>query len=251
MNARCALSAIAALVIASQTFAVDQDTVEVGSFVNTSVGVMSYTGAYNNRTFSEDVDGHTVISVDVAGILDSLGYDMLWSITITDNGSNTYGSLSPGADIDLFRVEGAATDVTYSYLGPNPVHQSESVDRLADRLLQLDSYSGAQDAWDITQVSLGWDGAVTATFNQPFDLRQWFSNPGDVGYGGDGFGPNSFFNDPPDGGEGDPLPYLKVSEHGLFESFHITLTASHAVPAPGALALIGLAGIVSKSRRRK
>lgn len=254
MNALRALGAIATLAVATTAFADDLHTVEVGSFVNTGVGVMSYTGSFGSKVEFANVDGHTLIGVDLAGILDSLGYNMLWSITVTDNGFNSYGSMSPGADIDLFRVDGASSNAIYSYNGPNPVHQTESSARLAERMLLLDSFSGAQDAWNLTHVSLGQNGSATATFEQPLDLRDFISNPGNATTGGvfgPGFNPYTPPLPPIDPQSGDN-PFLVVSEHGTFESFRISLIASTApVPAPGALALLGVAGALGKKRRRR
>jgi len=251
MNALSALGAVAALAIGTTAFATNQETIEVGSFVNTSVGHMAYSGPYTDFVLGQAADGHTVITVDVAGILDSLGYNALWSVTITDNGFNSYGNLSPGADIDLFRMEGASTDAIYSYAGPNAVHQPELSDRLRERTLQLDSFSGAQDAWNLTHVSLGQSGSMTASWVQPLDLRD-FVTPGtdDGGILGDDFGGGWIGWTPPIETEGGDYPILFISEHGTMESFRISLVASN-VPAPGALALLAVAGLVGTSRKRK
>lgn len=250
MNARCAIGAVMALAICTVSFAADQQTVEVGSFVNTGVGSMTYSGPHADYVLAEAIDGHTVIAVDVAGILGSLGYDELWSITVTDNGFNAYGELSPGADIDLFRMEGAAADAIYSYVGPNTVHLSELPSTLQDRSLQLDSYSGAQDAWDYTHISLGQSGSVTAMWLQPIDLNEWIIPGGDDEGPGGGFGPGFHGYGGSSDSEGGDMPVLFLSEHGTFESFSVSLVAS-TIPAPGAIALLALAGVVGSSRRRK
>jgi MYXO-CTERM domain-containing protein len=250
MNAHCALGAVAALAIGTHTFADDQQTIQIGSFVNTGVGSVGYNGPYTDHVLYEAVDGHTVISVDVTGILDSLGYNALWSITITDNGFNGYGALSPGADIDLFAIEGVSAAAMYAYVGPNAVHQGETADRLAERSLLLDSFSGAQDAWNITHVSLGMNGAVTASWAQPVDLRQFVEGSDGATSPGTGFGSGWLGYVPPVDSEGGDAPVLFISEHGTFESFSVSMVAS-TIPAPGALALLALAGVVGKSRRRK
>jgi len=246
MNASCALGAIAALAFAANSFAIDPQTIEVGSFVNTSMSTATYTGPYTGFVSHAAVDGHNVMTIDVAGILDSLGYNLLYSITVTDNGANSYGSLSPGADIDLFRIDGPNVDYFFSYAGPNATHHPEDSDRLGERLLQLDSFSGAQDQWAVTHVSLGQNGSITATFAQPVDLSSWFTGSGGSTNGG---GPVFNPSNPPDS-EGGDLPILMLSEHGTFESYRVTVVAA-TVPAPGAVALLGLAGFIGQRRRRR
>ena len=249
MNARIALGAAAALAIASQSFASDPQTIEIGTFANTSMVTTSYTGPFADFVMHEVIDGHNVVNINVVGILDSLGYDALWSITITDTGSNSYTTMSPGADIDLFVIEGISQATNYAYLGPNTVHQNESSAVLATRELALDSFSGAQDALNFTHVSLGPSGAITASWNQPLSLLD-FVTPGTGGSGlGGGFG--SGWTGYLPGGEIQPgeMPVLFISEHGSFESFHVSMVAS-AVPAPGALALLAIAGFVGTRRKR-
>ncbi len=251
MNARCALGAVAALTIASHSFASDPQNVDIGSFVNTGTSTISYVGSFSDFVSHEIVDGRNVIGVNVTGILDSLGYDTLWSVTITDAGTNSYGSLSPGADIDLFRIDGASGSAIYSYLGPNAVHQVETADILQERELQLDSFSGAQDAWNITHVSLGFRGSITASWTNPLQLHDFITpGPGIIDTGM-GFGPGSFsYTPPPQDSEGGSMPVVFISEHGTFEAFSVSVMASSTVPAPGALALLGIAGFVGSRRRR-
>lgn len=196
--------------------------VDLGWFMNVGGGQIYYDGGFAPWITSGSVSGpttHTVIGIDVAGILAALDCDGLAGITITDTGANAYGTLSPGADVDLMRVTGIEPDAaaTWSYDGPNARHAGEASWSLAYRTAELDSFSGAQE-WDWTHVSLGRHGALTMTFAEPVLLR-------------------------------DAAPLLQVSEAGSLESFRVSLEA--IVPGPGAPALLGVAAMLLTRRRRR
>lgn len=210
---------LTACAIAALTVAVP---VDLGWFMNLGGGRIYYDGGFAPWITSRSVPGataHTVIGIDVAGILAALDYDGLAGITITDTGANAYGTLSPGADIDLMRLAGVepAAAAAWSYDGPNPRHIGEASWSLAYRTAALDSFSGAQE-WDWTHVSLGRHGALTMTLAEPLRLR-------------------------------DAAPYLEVSEAGSIESFRVSLEA--IVPGPGTPALAGVAAMLFTSRRRR
>ena len=230
MTVHTALGAIAALLV---TFPVDASTgpaIDIGTFVNTGVGAIGYKGNFGDYVSSAKVAGpsqHTLISVDLGGLLTSLGVDAFLGVRITDTGLNTYGTLSPGADVDLFGFDGLSPDIDllYIYGGPNPVHQNETTEQLALRVGAIDTFSGAQDAWHQTHVSLGQEGSLTVLLSDPQDVID-FPGPGVAGVG----------------------PFLLMSEAGTSESFQVDVLA---IPAPGTLVLLGLAAVFARSRRRR
>ena len=86
----------------------------------------------------------------------------------------------------------------------------------------LDSFSGAQDAWDLVHVSLGDQGSLTGLFSQPHGVLF----PPLVG----------------------PGVNLLMSEAGLSESFQVDVLT---IPAPGTMVVLGLAGLAGRRRRRR
>jgi hypothetical protein len=255
MNLQLGVSAIVAL--AASSFAA-ADTIHVGRFVNTGGGAISYQGGFSpfiSTSFfvGPDLMEHTLIHVNVSAMLASVGASGLSSATITDTGDNAYTQTSPGADIDLFTFSGLPGDASVSYLyeGPNAFHTGESAAAWANRVAAVDSFSGSQDIWHMTQLSLAAAGRVTAYLSQP------------GGYDGDNGGDDND-GDPDDSGGGiiitppligngsvssaiDPL-MLSISEHGVFEAFTLEIEA-FTVPAPGAMGLLALGGFASRRRR--
>lgn len=232
MASRIALSAAAALALLV-SFPASADTqpptVLIGGFRNTALGTIEYHGsfsAYITAGIAPTNTEATLIAIDLNGLLASLGHHAFTAVRIIDSGQNQYGSLSPGADIDQFILTNLApeTTVSYAYDGPNILHTNETASILAQRTSLVDSFSGAQDQWNLTHVSLGNAGTLTANLSSPGGI---IHNPSISSLG----------------------PQLLVSEWGLSESFRIEIVL---VPAPGAVALLGFAGfLVNGSRRRR
>lgn len=227
MNAACALGAAAAVAAASTAVAQPKTVpVYLGTFMNTGMGQIGYWGEFDSYVWSGRADcnpGSTLIGIDVAGILAGRGYSGFTGVSVHDTGLNAYGPLSPGADIDFIELErlSAGIGAYVEYDGPNPIHQGESPGLLGYRTREIDSLSGDQDAWDWTHLSLGELGRMDLTLTEP----QWLI---------------------PDG---EPGPVLYVSEAGSSETFWIT---AHAIiPGPGPLALLIVAAITAKPRRRR
>lgn len=232
--AAVAIAALSALTGTAQAD-IEPVTIDVGTFMNTSTGV-NYNGTYGDFFSSTVVSGqvdHIVLNVDVAGILTAAGMNRLISITATDTGENSYGTLSPGADVDLMTFNGLPGDaiVEYLYEGPNNTHTDESPNVWAQRVTELDTFSGAQDKYHFTHVSLGNEGRLTATFSSPGD-------PGDPG-GQDGI---DIFEPIASGFS------MNFSQAGSPESFSLSITA---VPGPGPLALLMAGGLIAGGRQRR
>ncbi len=241
MRNEYALGAIGALTMALTAVA-DVQTIDVGTVMNVApAGAYQYTGSFGGFLSAQTQFfgyTHTVIAVDLNGILQSVGANALLSVSIKDTGNNTYAALSPGADIDLFAFEGISGDAqpAFSYTGPNQVHAGESSEALHTRAFAVDSFSGAQDAWNMTHVSLGYKGALKATF-------------GTAGGGtpGDPNGP-IFIEAPGTGSLG--ATKLLISEAGFSESFQILLEVT-TVPVPAPCAGLALLGLFIPGRRRR
>jgi len=222
MNAACAIAALTAVSLATHATAGGEHvSVDLGWFMNVGGGNIYYDGGFApwiSSSFGPGSTTHTVMEIDVDGILSSLGYAALAGITITDPGVNAYGTLSPGADIDLLNLSGVDPDAVliWDYDGPNVIHRDEPSWALPWRTAYLDSFSGAQE-WDWTHVSLGRHGVLTATFLQPQRLDVY-----------------------------DPI--LLLSEAGMTESFRVSLVA--IVPAPGGLSVLAAAVLLPRRRRR-
>ena len=223
MNAACAIAALTAVSLTTHATAGDDYvSVDLGWFMNIGGGHIYYDGGFApwiSSGFGPGSTYHTVTSIDAGGILSSLGYAALAGITITDTGANAYGTLSPGADIDLLRLTGVDPDavMTYAYDGPNAIHRDEPAGALWWRTANLDSFVGAQE-WDWTHVSLGRHGMLTATLLEPQRLA-------------------------------DNAAFLSLSEAGAPESFRVSLAA--IVPAPGGLSVLGAAALLPHRPRRR
>ncbi len=232
------------------------DTVDVGYITQIAPRPsLAYSGSYGSYITSEVVNNgtqRTLVTVDLYGILHSLGLNYLESVSVIDGGNNQYNS-SPGADIDYFKVEGLdpLTAVTFGYAGPNIPHTLEGSTVLGMRVAAMDAVTGDQDYNCLHFVSLGYLGVLTSTFSTPL--------PSGGGAGGGQSGPNENGGN---GGAGSPpgggvtnLIYatqglsLKISEAGLGERYFIQIKGS-AVPAPGAAGLLAAAGLLGRRRRR-
>jgi hypothetical protein len=216
-----------------------------------------YTGAYGAFVSSAaDASGtRTVTSFDLHGIVQQLGGNLaLVEVRVRDTGTNTYGTWSPGADIDLLRITGAnlaAGRVSAGYLGSVAQHLGETADVLATRIASCDAVSGDQHFNSQHFVSLGQNGTLSMLLSD-FAV----STGGSGGSGGGGGGPGSWSG----GGDGGTVltglvigagMRLEIGEAGLGESYGAELVFTQVpVPAPGALALLSCAGLTARRRRR-
>lgn len=232
MHARTALGAVvlAALATGAAHAGNPEADLVVGTFSNTGVGTVDYQGDWADSFTITVVDTANRIDIDLGGILAATGADAFSAVRVIDTGENAYTAGSSGADIDLFVLTGldAGITTTYSYLGPTPTHQTEDSDMLALRTHAIDAMSG-QNEWNGPwHVSLGDSGVLTTQLSDPQGIM---SGPGVAGA-------TSALG-----------PFLQVREAGFSESFRIELELA-SVPAPGALALFGLAGAFGRRRRR-
>jgi hypothetical protein len=236
--------------------AASADVVGVGYVTQTSPRPnIIYSGSFGSYITSQMVDNgtqRTLVTVDLYGIMQTLGLNYLESVSIVDGGNNQYNS-SPGADIDYFAFEGLGSEtiLNYGYAGPNTPHTLEGSAVLGTRIAAMDAVTGDQDYNCLHFVSLGNLGVLTSTFTTPV------AGGGGGGGGGNG-GPEEHGGS---GGSGGPsggftnLVYatpglkLKISEAGLGERYFIQIKGS-AVPAPGAAALLSLTGLLGRRRRR-
>lgn len=245
MNAHAALGAIAALTISASAFAGQQNppapplSIHIGQMKNIGWGTISYTGDYREHVVASKAlaNGNvypTLITINLSAIIDQNGANAFSDVKVVDSGANAYGG-SPGADIDYFAFDGLPNGVQYefSYDGPNPVHQGESAAALWIREAVIDTQSGASDSNTQMFVSLGNRGALNA------HLNGWSSGGGGGGSGGGPVIPN---------GSSSGIS-LMLSEAGSGESFDVYVTTT-TVPAPGAIALLGMAGLLNRRRRR-
>lgn len=221
---------------------------------------LEYAGAYSNFISSrvDTVSPRTIVGFDLFGIMQQLGGSLaLVGVRVRDGGGNSYGTWSPGADIDLIHIVGAPLDGTtaMSYAGVVAQHLGETDAVLRARVSACDSVSGDQHYNVQHFVSLGAGGTATMSFSG-------FLHSGPVSGGGGsgsegGFGPGSSTGG---GGESQPAVYggllitqgmmLELSEAGLGEKYGVELLFETAsVPAPGAIALLALAGFVARRRR--
>ncbi|RLS96823.1 MAG: hypothetical protein DWI10_01735 [Planctomycetota bacterium] len=202
----------------------------------------------------------TVTSFDLNSIVLQIGGDLaLTEIRVYDAGGNSYGTWSPGADIDMFRVTGAALEgnVVAGYSGVVTQHLGESAAILAARIAGLDSVSGDQHYNSEHFTSLGAGGRAWMHFDGFMHSDgSGSSGSSGPGSGSGGSGPGGF-----GGGGGSTTPIygglliaagmkLEIGEAGLGEKYGVELVFEPAtVPAPGAIALLALAGFVARRRR--
>jgi hypothetical protein len=217
-------------------------TIDVGRLNNVHPAPnYGYVGDWSPYITSGLDQGYTVIDIDVAGIMAQGGERYLRSISIRDFGTNAYGPLSPGADIDFigFIELDPDVEVLASYSGPTTTHANESSEQLMHRLSQLDAFSGANEQDDDVYVSLGRQG----------ELELIFADSGNDDPGGDDGGGGGTEIDPfgADGIAGSGL-VLRIAEAGSMERFTVHFETTE-VPAPAVTPV--LAAMLMGSRRRR
>ena len=222
--------------------------VDVGCFSNINpVPSCSYEGAYEPFITSWEVDGYTsstgytMIDIDISGIMALAGESHLVGVTIMDFGSNSYGALSPGADIDYVQFLGldAGIEVHAEYAGSTQEHSAEDSEALWNRIGSLDAFYGANHIDDEVYVSLGQTGALELAFS---GSGGGGTGGGDEGGGGDGSGIDPWGSLAFSSGL-----HLQLAEVGSYEQFAVYLHTS-SIPAPAGVAV--MAGILRRRRRR-
>jgi len=216
-----AVGAIAALLLLAPLAAADL-VVHLGTFRNEFPinGDTEYTGEWADYIDDYRVDGpgpHTVVEVDLHGLLSHFEGLGVIGFSIVDGGQNEYGS-SPGADIDLAVIEGPGDSATglWTYDGPNGTHADETSAELLQRVAAIDAAGGDQDDSAPHFVSLGQGGSLDVFLDAPV------------------WGPGSS---------------LLFSEAGRPEDFDVYVTLA-PVPAPASAAILFGLGLGGRRRRR-
>ena len=149
-----------------------------------------YSGDYGHL-ISEAVDHGqqptTVVEFDLSAFIMEIDFGRIAWIRVTGPAHET-SQTHPGADMDLFMVEGMADGigVQYHYDGTNPMYDGSTSDFFASSLAAVDVQYG-QSPTDGSFLSLGTSGSIVMTFNDV---------PGEGGDSGEGDGGD-------DAGEGD------------------------------------------------
>ena len=264
MHRATAIAAIAAgLAVAAAANA--EITINAGTVMQTLPRPsIVYTGNYGAFvTSGTDASGvRTITSFDLAGIAGTLGGNLaLVEVRVRDAGTNSYGSYSPGADIDLVRIGGADLSggtVTVGYQGSVAQHVGEAASTLKSRISVCDAVSGDQHFNSQHFISLGLNGLASMRFSD-FVWGTDGSGDGSGGSGSGGSGPGGW-----NGGGGSTGETrvggliiqsgmrLEIGEAGTGETYGVDLVFEQvAVPAPGAVALLGLAGVFGRRGRRR
>jgi len=264
MHRATAIAAIAAgLAVAAAANA--EITINAGTVMQTLPRPsIVYTGNYGAFvTSGTDASGvRTITSFDLAGIAGTLGGNLaLVEVRVRDAGTNSYGSYSPGADIDLLRIGGADLSggtVTVGYTGTVTQHVGETEGILKNRIGACDAVSGDQHFNSQHFISLGLNGLASMRFSD-FVWGADGSGDGSGGSGTGGSGPGGW-----NGGGGSTGETrlggliiqsgmrLEIGEAGTGETYGVDLVFEQvAVPAPGAAALLGLAGVFGRRGRRR
>jgi hypothetical protein len=154
----------------------------------------------------KDVEGtdpdwmRTVATVDLGSLVTAMGGRSIAWISIVDSGQNSYLA-TPGADIDVFRIEGVPEEtlVSYSYDGPNEHYAGWDSEKYASRTAVLDQRTGAGEdtPW---WVSLDREGSLTMSFDRWPDTGAGDSADG----GADDSGDSSDSSDSGDSDSNDP-----------------------------------------------
>lgn len=232
--------------------------VNLGTVMQTSPRpAIVYTGAFGAHvtTRTDALGPRTITMFDLNGIANQLGGGLaLVEVRVRDTGTNTYGTWSPGADIDLMRIVGAdllAGSVTSGYTGAVTQHMGESQTILQSRVSTCDAISGDQHFNSQHFISLGQNGISWTHF-------AGFVH-GAGGSGGDGSGGQSGAGGWDGSGSSEPIyggllltagMKLEISEAGLGESYGVELVFAPAgVPAPGAISLLAAVGLFGRRRR--
>ncbi|MAJ45851.1 MAG: hypothetical protein CBC35_00865 [Planctomycetes bacterium TMED75] len=225
--------------------------IDVGCFSNINpVPACSYEGDYASFVNSWEVEGYTssqgytMIDVDITGIMALAGESHLVGVSIVDFGTNSYGTLSPGADLDYVQFIGLDSDigVEAEYFGGTQEHVNQDSDELWNRLGVLDAFYGANHIEDEVYVSLGQLGSLDLSFSN--------IGGGDSG-GGDGTddGADDDFGIDPMGNLAFSTGlHLQLAEVGSYEQFSIYLHTAD-IPAPAGVAV--MLGMMRVGRRRR
>ncbi|MFM7259904.1 MAG: hypothetical protein ACKO3W_04805 [bacterium] len=257
-------SVLTSLVVASASSAAI--VVNVGTVRQVSPRPMvEYTGSYGSAVSSRlDPDGtRTVTRFDLHDIVVRLGGDLaLTEARVYDAGGNSYGNWSPGADIDMMRIAGVipAGDIAFRYTGTVAQHLSESSAVLRNRTYTCDAISGDQHFNSEHFISLGAGGRAIMQFSGFLHSAGSTGGSGSGSGEGTGMGGGTGMGEWTGGSGGTEPTYgglliangmaLEVSEAGLGEGWGVELVFEPAtVPAPGAVALLALAGMVARRRR--
>lgn len=224
--------------------------IDVGCFSNINpVPACSYEGDYGSFVSSWEVEGYTssqgytMIDVDISGIMALAGESHLVGVSIVDFGTNSYGTLSPGADLDYVQFIGLDSDVEVNaaYFGGTQEHVDQDSDELWNRLGILDAFYGANHLDDEVYVSLGQLGSLELSFSG--------TGGGDSGGGNDGGDDDDFGIDPMGTLAFSPGLHLQLAEVGSYEQFSIYLHTAH-IPAPAGVAvMVGMLGVGRRRRR--
>jgi hypothetical protein len=227
-----------------------------------------YTGNWGSAVSSyvDSAGLRTITAFDIHAISQALGGNLaLVEVRVRDTGSNSYGTWSPGADIDLFRVVGANLSVGtvgYGYQGNVTQHQGETQDVLKTRVDNCDAVSGDQHFNSQHFVSLGQGGMGWihfADFVQGSGGVAGGDGPG--GWGGGQTGGGGGESGGESGGSGGGGSYvggiivqaglkLEIGEAGFGESYGAELVFEQVtVPAPGGIAILAGAGLLRRRRR--
>jgi hypothetical protein len=262
------VSIVAALSLAGLASA--SITVNVGTVRQLSPRpTIQYTGGFASAVTSRvDAAGiRTVTRFNLHDIVQQLGGNLaLVNVRVYDAGGNSYSNWSPGADIDMMAIVGATLDgqVTYGYTGPVTEHASESSETLRARTYTCDAVSGDQHFNAQHFISLGVNGRATMQFagflhNPGSNSGSGSGGSGSGGSGGFGTGIGSSTGGSGSSGGVDPTfgglliaagTALEISEAGLGEGYGVELVFEQAaVPAPNAIALLSLAGLIARRRR--
>ena len=148
----------------------------------------NYSGDYGHfmsETVDQGQQPTTVVEFDLSGFIMEIDYGRIAWIRVTGPSHET-SQAHPGADIDLFVVEGMADGigVQYHYDGTNPMYDGSTSDFFASSVAAVDVQYG-QSPTDGSFLSLGTSGSIVMTFN---DLPGEGGDPGEGDGGGEGDG---------------------------------------------------------------
>lgn len=147
-----------ALALAASSSCLAERIVQIGH-----VQSNAYTGTYASSFVATWTGAAYQWTIDLAALnaVVNTTHTPLIALRIRDNGSNTYGPWSPGADVDYLAFTGAdlsAGHVGFAYDGPTAIHQTETEAQLAQRVSVIDAASGDQAHTFPHFVSLGRGG---------------------------------------------------------------------------------------------